>query len=328
MKVFIGWSGQRSQAMALALRDWLPLVLHYVEPWLSEKDIAAGERWGDAIAKELEASNFGILCITRENLASAWILFEAGSLAKSLSSNRVIPLLLDLEFSEISGPLGQFQAKKADEEGVGEAVQSINQAAPQPVQDDRAKELFDALWPNLHKKLEAIPVLEEPTKPIRSQPQILEELVASVRSLESRLREVADFASSSRSARPRPFNIHHPAMVVDMAREIGAEPGDTLPLLMYASLFREQVPWLYELALEAHRAARSGNEAEAKESLYRLGRAVRLVRYTPVFEELAVDSDAWQFTLATLERFVQLMAPEIEEELVPKARRKKRPTDQ
>jgi hypothetical protein len=59
-----------------------------------------------------------------------------------------------------------------------------------------------------------------------------------------------------------------------------------------------------------------------------LGRAVRLVRYTPVFEELAVDSDAWQFTLATLERFVQLMAPEIEEELVPKARRKKRPTDQ
>jgi hypothetical protein len=29
------------------------LVLHYVEPWLSEKDIAAGERWTDAIAKEL-----------------------------------------------------------------------------------------------------------------------------------------------------------------------------------------------------------------------------------------------------------------------------------
>lgn len=32
MKVFISWSGERSQALAQALRDWLPLVLHFVEP--------------------------------------------------------------------------------------------------------------------------------------------------------------------------------------------------------------------------------------------------------------------------------------------------------
>ncbi len=126
MKVFIGWSGTRSQALALALRDWLPLVLHYVDSWLSETDIAAGERWAEAVAKELEASNFGIICITGENLTSPWILFEAGSLAKSLQSSRVIPLLLDLEFSEISGPLAQFQAKKVDEEGLSEVIHSIN----------------------------------------------------------------------------------------------------------------------------------------------------------------------------------------------------------
>lgn len=57
MKVFISWSGERSQALALALRDWLPLVLHYVEPWLLEADVSAGDRWVQAVAKELEASN-------------------------------------------------------------------------------------------------------------------------------------------------------------------------------------------------------------------------------------------------------------------------------
>ena len=34
MHVFISWSGERSKALAVALRDWLPLVLHYVEPWV------------------------------------------------------------------------------------------------------------------------------------------------------------------------------------------------------------------------------------------------------------------------------------------------------
>ena len=33
MKVFIGWSGERSKALAQSLHDWIPLVLHNVEPW-------------------------------------------------------------------------------------------------------------------------------------------------------------------------------------------------------------------------------------------------------------------------------------------------------
>jgi hypothetical protein len=325
MKVFIGWSGQQSQAMAFALREWLPLVLHYVEPWLSEKDIAAGERWADAIAKELEASNFGILCVTRENLASPWIVFEAGSLAKSLSSARVIPLLLDLEFSEISGPLAQFQAKKVDEEGVGEAIQSINRAAQQPVQDARAKQLFDALWPDLHKKLEGIPAPKEPSKPTRSQHQILEELVATVRSLEARLREVAEIASSPRSARSRRFGRMHPMMVHEMAHMIGAKPGDPLLLLMSASLVREELPWLYELASEAYRAARSGNQAEAKDSLDRFRRASRLLMEGPFADEFGVDPRMLQYTLREMEHVMQIEEPGGEEQPEAKPRRKKEP---
>jgi hypothetical protein len=330
MKVFIGWSGQQSQAMALALREWLPLVLHYVEPWLSEKDIAAGERWAEAIAKELEASNFGILCITRENLASPWIVFEAGSLAKSLSSARVIPLLLDLEFSEISGPLAQFQAKKVDEEGMGEVIESINRAAQQPVQDARAKQLFNALWPDLHKKLKGIPAPKEPVKPIRSQHQILEELVASVRSLEARLREVAEIASSPRSARSRRFGRMRPMMLHEMADMTGAKPGDPLLLLMFASLFRDELPWLYELASEAYRAARSGNQAEARNLLDRFRRASRFVMEGPFAEELGIEPYVLHllyYTLREIEHVTQTEEPEVEDQPEAKPRRKKEPKE-
>jgi hypothetical protein len=118
MKLFISWSGDRSKALATLLRDRLPLILHYVEPWLSQLDIEAGDRWALEVAKELDACTFGVTCVTPENIASPWILFEAGALAKSMQEGRVIPLLMDLEFSEISGPLAQFQAKKTDKEGI------------------------------------------------------------------------------------------------------------------------------------------------------------------------------------------------------------------
>lgn len=94
MKVFISWSGERSQIFAQALHEWLPMVLQSIVPWLSQADIAAGERWADKIAKELEGCNFGILSVTRENIASPWILFEAGALAKLMQEGRVIPLIL------------------------------------------------------------------------------------------------------------------------------------------------------------------------------------------------------------------------------------------
>ncbi|RWR47594.1 toll/interleukin-1 receptor domain-containing protein [Sinirhodobacter ferrireducens] len=111
MKVFISWSGTRSRAVATALKDWLPIILEGIEPWVSDKDISAGERWAQSVAGELEAANFGIICITPENLNADWILFESGALSKSMQDARVIPLLFDLDFSDISGPLAQFQAK-------------------------------------------------------------------------------------------------------------------------------------------------------------------------------------------------------------------------
>jgi len=54
MKLFISWSGKRSQMLASSLRDGLPLVLHYVEPWVSEGDISAGGRWALAAGRGIE----------------------------------------------------------------------------------------------------------------------------------------------------------------------------------------------------------------------------------------------------------------------------------
>ena len=155
MKIFISWSGARSHALAAALRKWLPLVVHYVEPWLSEADISAGERWSHVIAQELESSSFGIVCATPESATSDWVLFETGALAKSIDSARVVPLLVGLDFADISGPLAQFQAKKANRQVMLDLIRSINRQYVEPIYEDRIDQLFHALWPQVERSLSA-----------------------------------------------------------------------------------------------------------------------------------------------------------------------------
>jgi hypothetical protein len=96
MRVFISWSGETSRDVALALRDWLPGVINSVRPFVSTKDIYAGSRWQMEIAAQLEATNFGIVCVTRANQSAPWLNFEAGALAKAVESSSVVPLAIGL----------------------------------------------------------------------------------------------------------------------------------------------------------------------------------------------------------------------------------------
>src|SRR5579871_1905939 len=116
MKIFISWSGERSREVAQALKESLPLILQYVDAFLSADDIDKGARWSGEIAAKLDACHYGVVCLTPENLDSAWIHFEAGALSKSVSAARVAPLLLELKKSEVTGPLSQFQLTPATKE--------------------------------------------------------------------------------------------------------------------------------------------------------------------------------------------------------------------
>jgi hypothetical protein len=72
MKVFLGWSGALSHQVAIAFYKWLPQVIQSVKPSISSEAIAKGSRWASTIAKELESTRFGIICVTTENANSPW----------------------------------------------------------------------------------------------------------------------------------------------------------------------------------------------------------------------------------------------------------------
>lgn len=257
MKLFISWSGERSQAMATALHEWFPLTLHYIKPWMSKSDIQAGDRWTIEIAKELETTNFGIICITKDNLNAPWLLFEAGALAKSMQHGRVIPLLLDLDVKDVSGPLAQFQAIKADAPGTKRLLTDLNKAAPEPIAEQTVEKLFEALWSSVDEKLAKIPKATKDSKGTRSQNDILEELVSGVRSVEMRIRDLSDEEKFSKGFPKRKMggsrnSLSHLAEVSNLINPYGAQ---TLKILILASQIKDEAPWLFELAMDVHRTS-------------------------------------------------------------------------
>lgn len=190
MKVFISWSGPVSKQVAAALYDWLPLVIQSVQPYMSANDIAAGARWSTDIGSELEASSFGIVCLTRANAAAPWINFEAGALSKSFGEARVVPLLFGMAPRDIpsASPLVQFQAVMADKEGARRLVAGVNLGilesnAGGALDEERLDAMFEALWPKLEMRLAKVELPPEDGDgvPRRDPDEILAEILELVR---------------------------------------------------------------------------------------------------------------------------------------------------
>lgn len=198
MKVFISWSGQLSQSIARALRDWLPTVVQHVEPWMSDEDVKSGTRWNDKVAEALDQTDFGIVCVTASNQHEPWLMFEAGALAKRLTVGRVVPLCLDLAPADVTGPLEAFQGRCLDESGMNKLVQDMMILRDKPPAQAQIDRLFKAMWPALESQVkEAERRSPGPRAAQRSPQEMLEELVERVRRIErDQSRPVEGFVTS------------------------------------------------------------------------------------------------------------------------------------
>lgn len=109
MKVFISWSGRGSKHAAQALHQWIGMVLQEVEPFMSSEDIEHGSIWFTEIIQQLQDTDYGIVCITPDNVRAPWILFEAGALIKQTSDKaRVVPLIFGMDPADVTPPLSEL----------------------------------------------------------------------------------------------------------------------------------------------------------------------------------------------------------------------------
>src|SRR5678810_1028422 len=90
MSVFICWSGDRSKAIAHALRTLLCSILSPEPSIFVSEDIDKGAEWFRAVRARLDSSRAGIIVLTHENIRSPWIHFEAGAIARQLGADPAV----------------------------------------------------------------------------------------------------------------------------------------------------------------------------------------------------------------------------------------------
>jgi hypothetical protein len=184
MKVFISWSGPISRETGGILRDLLPCMLQGLEVFLSKHDIHSGTRWGLELARELESTSFGILCLTGSNQTSPWLLYEAGALTRQLEARACGLLLGELTPANVSGPLAQFQHRRMIGEDFLLLLRDLNSGLTSPLDPEQVSMIFSKWWPDVDARYQealtsasAVPR----AKPERTDRELLEEVLERMR---------------------------------------------------------------------------------------------------------------------------------------------------
>jgi hypothetical protein len=164
MKVFISWSGQSSKPFAEAIRNWLPLVLQSAKPYFTPADIEKGAKWDNEISEQLEQSDICIIALTRDNLNSPWIMFEAGAISRRIGKARICPIVFKIEKTDVQGPLSRFQATAFNKVEIRQLLTTINNAANDEsrLTESILEKAFEMYWATLKSEVEAILVAPPP----------------------------------------------------------------------------------------------------------------------------------------------------------------------
>lgn len=172
---------------AFHLYEWLESLLQRTKPWMSERDIEAGQRWNSEVSMLLKETHFGVICLTPENVEAPWLLFEAGALAKAVESARVVPVLFGMGKADLTFPLAQFQSVEGNKDGLFSLSVAINRAlGDDKLSAEVLSNLFESLWPNLEASLNSVPPVNNDIfdGDRRSDREILEDVLEGVRSLQ------------------------------------------------------------------------------------------------------------------------------------------------
>jgi hypothetical protein len=150
------------------------------------------------LSTALGGIKLGVTFLTPENINAPWILYEAGSLAKTIDdSTRLCTYLLGgLTHEQVKLPLGQFQHTLPEKDDTRHLVQTINKAVGEddPLPEKTLNEIFDRFWPVLEEKIKLVPKAPAGLAPKRS--------------VEDMLAEVLDFTRSEINRRQLPNNVY------------------------------------------------------------------------------------------------------------------------
>jgi uncharacterized ferredoxin-like protein len=258
--------------------------------------IEFGDEWYKTLMSKLEKASDVVCLLTERSIDRPWILYEAG-VAKGKLGTPVHGVALGVPLSSVSvGPFYQFQNSDDSEDSLSKLILQICRRIPSLEPDEGVVASQVKIFrENIAKAFEAIGHQEEPGKKfVKNDAAINEDAVAKVLEemklvvREVSLRSERLMIEGAERIRPRRTLLRrlHPGLIEDMSRIFSQHTGDPIGILILASFVRDDFPWLYELGLEAYRAAKRGNSGNTRLALEAFRDASDFTLRGPFAEEM------------------------------------------
>jgi hypothetical protein len=228
-----------------------------------------GDEWYKRLMSMLQSTSDVVCLFTERSLDRPWILFEAG-VAKGKLDTPVIGVALGVPLGRISaGPFYQFQNMDDSEADLTKLAHQLARRVPGLELDADVVKVQVAAFKTT--EAEILKKIGTPAGKKAAEDQTednpVAKLVEEMKALPTRVAQrLAEYDEPLVRRRLRHF---HPMMLEEMMH-LGGESADPVGILMAASLFRDDAPWLYEMTMEVYRAVKSGHPAAIKAEIARL----------------------------------------------------------
>ena len=247
--------------------------------------IEFGVEWYPEIMKKLEVASDVVCLLTPNSVNRPWILYEAG-VAKGKLETPVHGVALGISLQVASaGPFAQFQNSDDTDDSLTQLVMQLVSRIPNAEPDrDVVKMQVAAFKAKITPLLQAQDGAESDDQETEeaSVAKIFEEIKVMFQDLPSRIERRMDPRNLKFDPRSSRMQLR---MIDEISEMHPKEFGSSLKILAIASQFRDEIPWLYDVAVETYRKVEYGSENKY-EAVKKLVAIVEMTAHHPFWREM------------------------------------------
>jgi hypothetical protein len=273
--------------------------------------IEFGEEWFKAIMLNLGDATDVVALLTQHSIDRPWILYEAG-VAKGTMATTVFGVAIGVPLEQAStGPFAQFQNCGDDEDSLTKLVLQLIRRNPDAApREEAVRRHVAAFRESVAGVLKSRGAAAHTGKGVKvdegTVAKLFEEVKVMFRALPDSLEE--KMLWSMRRGMARRNREMHPRMVEEllfnpMFSERVTSPS--LGWLIFISVFRDDLPWFYELGLEFYRALQGKSRDQITMAAKQLRQCVDVCMNSP-FSEMFIGPEEKR-SMHMLRRFPEML---------------------
>jgi hypothetical protein len=227
--------------------------------------IEFGQEWYPAIMEKIDEASEVVCLLTKRSVERPWILYEAG-VAKGKLGKNVIGIAMGIHSSfAFTGPFAQFQNNDGTPDSIKKLVLDLVCKVPGL---DPDPSLVGTLVDAFHRR--ANEIIEKTDKqPAKNEKPTSEDLVAKLFEevkimFETLPSKIENRIEPEYRRKRRRF---HPMMFEEFAHFGGSKENPYISFLIMISLYKDDLPWFYEIGLETYRNLKTAKAQPDREKI-------------------------------------------------------------